>query len=213
MRKTLFSLFLGVCSFIYAQEAHHDDGHECGGLSVIQQEYTISFGEKIQAGVSGDTDLSVTWNISPQNGVKNVSGTGMETGEITFNQPGVYQIQFNIPAHGNNKAKVETSTVKVSDVRMTFDLNKVTFSKSGNEMLVPVSVESFNNTPIRYTMRDVQTTGVSRINISLDENSKLLKKGANVLKFSLSGAPTIGNTQFRIYDNIGRPYFINKTVQ
>lgn len=218
MKKTLLFLFISLGGWSLAQEAnHHHDEEET--IDVIQQEYAISFGESVKAGISGEEISSVTWRISPTNGVSATSGKGMSTDDIIFNTPGTYRITFNVPAHNKLPAKTVESIVTVDNARMTFDLKNVQFSQpltSGDsdiQLSVPVQVELYKGETLAYDMRTIQTTGDTRLTVSLNPESKRLKKGLNVLTFTVNGSAQAGHTQFRVYDQINRPYFFNLNLK
>lgn len=193
----------------------------CGDdISVIQSHYSISFGDAIEAGITTELSLSISWSVAPQVGVNKGGGTGKTTGNLVFSQPGKYQITFQIPAHGDHPAKTETVTVEVSGVKMTFDLKNIVFSKrlttgdaSGIVMTVPVTVNTYDGTAFSYTTREVQTTGVANVSSRLKNDTAVLKDGLNELSFELSGAVrTKGNIQFRFYDLTGEARFFNYAI-
>ncbi|MDF3026440.1 MAG: hypothetical protein K0S23_747 [Fluviicola sp.] len=189
-------------------------------VSVLQSHYSICFGDAIEAGVSTDLSLAISWRVAPQTGVSKGSGLGKTTGNLVFSQPGTYQITFNIPAHGDHPAKTETVTVEVSSAKLIFDLEHPVFSKqlktgdaSGIVMTVPVMVKTYDGKAYNYTMREVQTTGVANVSSHLKNDKAVLKDGLNELSFELSGAvPTKGNIQFRVYDAKGEAQFFTYSI-
>ena len=210
--KKLFTLlgFSWMCALAHGspmQVACDDD------VSVLQSQYSISFGDAIETGVTTELPLSISWKVAPQSGVSKTSGTGKSTGKLVFSTPGKYEITFVIPAHGDHPGKTETITVEVSSVQMTFDLKNPVFSTplttgnpSGITMTIPVTVKTYDGKPFDYAMREVQTTGVAAI-------STRLKNGENQLVFELSGAvPTKGNIQFRVYNSTGEAQFFNYSI-
>lgn len=219
MRKTL-TIICFSCLWLFA---HGKQTHLlCGDddISVIQSHYSISFGDAIEAGVSTDLALSLSWNIAPQTGVSKTSGTGKNTGNLIFSQPGKYQITFQVPAHGDHPAKTETITVEVSSVKMVFDTKNIRFSKelttgdaSGIVMTVPVTVKTYDGKSYVYTAREVQTTGVGHLSSHLKDGKAELKNGQNEISFELSGTVSQqGNIQFRVYDAKGEATFFNKSI-
>ncbi|MBX2949114.1 MAG: hypothetical protein KF704_07530 [Crocinitomicaceae bacterium] len=202
--------------------AHGGPSHIlCGDdVSVIQDHFQISFGDTITAGISTELPLSVSWSVSPQEGMNKVSGSGKTTGDLIFSQPGTYQVTFNIPAHGDHPAKTETVTVEVGSVKMTFDVRNIEFSKplttgdaSGIVLTVPVTVKTYEGKTVDYTSNEIRTTGVAHLSSRLKDGQVTLKNGENKLTFELSGAiPQQGNVQFRVYDADGRPTFFNHLI-
>ncbi|WP_043023901.1 hypothetical protein [Fluviicola taffensis] len=221
MMKKLFTVlgFFWICLFASGNDTQttflcEDD------VSILQSHYSISFGDAIEAGVTTDLSLSISWRVAPQSGVSKVSGTGKITGKLVFAQPGKYQITFDIPAHGNHPGKTETVTVEVSSARMTFDLEHIAFSKqlktgdaSGIVMKVPVTVKTYDGKAYDYSMREVQTTGIANVSSRMTNDKAVLKDGLNELSFELSGAvPTKGNIQFRVYDAKGEAVFFTYSI-
>lgn len=218
MKRLLTTLCLS-CMYllVHGSPAHISCGDD---VSVIQDHYSISFGDTIEAGISTDLALSISWRVAPQAGVSKTSGSGKTTGNLVFSQPGKYQITFQIPAHGDHPAKTETVTVEVSNVRMMFDTKNIGFSKelttgdvSGVVMTVPVTVETYDGQAYGYTAREVQTTGVAKVASRLKDGRAVLKDGLNELAFELSGAVSQqGSIQFRVYDNKGEAVFFNYSI-
>lgn len=216
--KRLFTILSFSCmcitSFGFMHSSCDDD------ISVIQNHYSISFGDTIETGISTELQLSISWNVSPQKGVNKISGTGKTTGNLIFSQPGKYQITFQIPAHGDHPAKTETVTVEVSNVKMEFDTKNIRFSKeltagdaSGTVMVVPVTVKMYEGNTYTYTTREIKTTGVGQVSSRLKEGTAELKNGHNELFFELSGTISQqGNIQFRVYDAKGEATFFNKSI-
>lgn len=211
---------LGVSCFYFLADAgptHVTCGDE---ISLIQHHYSISYGDTIEAGVALEHEITTSWSISPASGVNKASGSGKTTGDLIFSQPGKYQITFQIPAHGDHPAKTETALVEVSNVKMIFDTQKISFSRplttgdaSGVIMTVPVEVKTYDSKPYDYTTREVQTTGVGRVSSRLKDGRALLKEGQNLLPFELSGSVSQqGNIQFRVYDDKGEAVFFNYSI-
>lgn len=190
-------------------------------ISVIQNHFQISFGDTVTAGIATDLTLPISWKVFPQTGINKTSGSGKNTGNLIFSQPGEYQIVFDIPAHGEHPAKTETVTVQVSDVKMMFDTKNIRFSKqlttgdaSGIVMTVPVQVKTYGGRPYDYTARELQTTGVSKVTSRLNGEKAVLEDGLNELSFELSGTISQqGNIQFRIYDTKGEAVFFNYSIE
>lgn len=189
-------------------------------VNVIQSHYSISFGDAIETGIATELTLSISWKVAPQSGVSKVSGTGKSTGNLVFSKPGKYEIIFVIPAHGDHPGKTEIVTVEVSSVQMIFDLKNRVFSTplttgnaAGIELIVPVTVKTYDGKSVDYTMREVQTTGVATISSHLKNDKVVLNNGVNRLVFELSGSvPTKGNVQFRVYDAAGEAHFFNYSI-
>ena len=189
-------------------------------ISIIQDYYTISFGDAVEAGITTELSLAVSWSVAPQTGVSKASGTGKTTGNLVFSQPGKYQILFRIPAHGLHPAKTEIVTVEVTGAKMTFDLKNIVFSRplstgsaSGIVMTVPVTVTTFDGKPYNYSAREIQTTGIADVSARLNNGTALLANGFNQLSFELSGSvPTKGNIQFRFYHSTGEAQFFNYSI-
>ncbi len=221
MMKKLFTMlgFSWMCLMAYGNGSPTHFSCE-DDVSIIQSHYSICFGDAIQAGVSTDLSLNISWSVAPQSGTSKASGTGKTTGNLVFSKPGTYQVTFDIPAHGDHPAKTETVTVEVSNVRLIFDLEKVAFSKqlstgdaSGIVMKVPVTVKTYDGQPYTYSAREVQTTGVAHVSSRLKNDQVILKNGTNELLFELSGAvSTKGNIQFRVYDAKGEAIFFNYSI-
>lgn len=219
--KKLFTLlgFSFICLLVYGNGDPTPLSCE-NDVSLIQDHYSICFGDAIETGVATDLSLSISWRVAPQTGVSKTSGIGKNTGDLVFSQPGKYQVTFDIPAHGDHPGKTETVTVEVSSVRMIFDLKNIVFSQqlktgdaSGIVMKVPVVVKTYDGKAFNYTTREVQTTGVANISSSLKNDKALLKDGVNELSFELSGAvPSKGNIQFRVYDARGEAQFFNYSI-
>ncbi|MND94272.1 hypothetical protein D3C80_864850 [compost metagenome] len=219
--KKLFTMlaFFWMCLLAYGSGSPTPFSCE-DDVSVIQSQYSICFGDAIEAGVATDLSLSISWRVAPQSGVSKVSGIGKTTGDLLFSKPGTYQITFEIPAHGDHPGKTETITVEVSSARMIFDLEHIAFSKplstgdaSGVVMTVPVIVKTYNGQAYSYTAREVQTTGVANVSSRLKNDKAVLKDGANELSFELSGAVSSkGNIQFRVYDAKGEALFFNYSI-
>lgn len=219
--KKLFTMlgFSWMCLLAYGSGSPTHFSCE-DDVSVIQSQYSICFGDAIEAGVATDLSLSISWRVAPQSGVSKVSGIGKTTGELVFSKPGTYQITLDIPAHGDHPGKTETITVEVSSARMIFDLEHVAFSKplsagdaSGIVMTIPVTVKTYNGETYSYTAREVQTTGVANVSSRLKNDKAVLKDGANELSFELSGAVSSkGNIQFRVYDAKGEAIFFNYSI-
>lgn len=217
--KRLFTIlsFSCICAVLHGKPTDSTCGDD---ISVIQSEYSISFGDAIEAGVSTNLSLSISWRVSPQVGVSKVSGTGETTGNLIFSQPGKYQITFQIPPHGDHPAKTETINVEVSNVKMKFNLEDITFSKnltigdvSGVIMTVPVTLETYDGKTVEYSTREAQTTGVAKVSSRLKNGTALLKNGVNELAFELSGTISQnGNIQFRFYDPKGEAIFFNHLI-
>jgi hypothetical protein len=189
-------------------------------VSVLQSHYSICFGDAIEAGVSTDLSLAISWRVAPQAGVSKASGAGKTTGDLVFSQPGKYQITFEIPAHGDHPGKTETVTVDVSNAKLVFDLEHIVFSKelrtgdaAGIAMTVPVHVKTYQGETYSYTAREIQTTGVANVSSRLKNDRVLLKDGINKLSFELSGVIlTKGNIQFRVYDATGEAHFFTYSI-
>ncbi len=217
--KRLFTLlgFSWMCLFVYGSPTHISCDED---VSVLQSHYSIHFGDAIETGIATELPLSISWKVAPQTGVSKTAGTEKSTGKIVFSIPGTYEITFVIPAHGDHPGKTETVTVEVSRVQMIFDLKNPVFSTPlttgtiyGTSMTIPVTVKSYDGTPVDYTTREVQTTGVAAISSRLRNDKAVLKNGENQLVFELSGTiSTKGNVQFRVYDANGEAYFFNYSI-
>lgn len=216
----MLTIFCFSCLWLFAHGKHTHVLCSDDDISVIQSHYSIDFGDAIEAGISTDLSLSISWNVAPQTGVNKTSGSGKTTGNLIFSQPGKYQITFQIPAHGDHPAKTETVTVEVSNVKMIFDTKNIRFSQeltagdaSGIIMTVPVTVKTYDGKSYVYTTREVKTTGVGHISSQLKDGKAELKNGKNELLFELSGAVSQqGNIQFRVYDTKGEATFFNKSI-
>jgi len=219
--KKLFTLlsFFSICLLGYGKDGSIHFSCE-DDVSILQSHYSISFGDAIEAAVTTNLSLSISWRVAPQVGVNKVSGIGKTTGNLVFSRPGKYQIIFNIPAHGDHPEKTETVTVEVSSAKLLFDLKQIVFSKplqtgdaSGIVMKVPLMVKTYDGKTYDYTMREVQTTGVAAVSSRLKNDMAVLKDGMNELSFELSGTVlTKGNIQFRVYDATGEAQFFNYSI-
>lgn len=222
--KSMKKMILVFCAWCFVTSLHAQTAEHAncdGDISPYQKQYSISFGETINTGVSTQDKLMFGWSVSPTNGVSKSSGTGNETGEILFSQPGSYQISYSIPAHGDHASKVEVIEVKVSEVSMKVDKSNITFSRNltsgsvdGITMKVPVDVKIYGKKTYEYTANDLLSTGASRVAYTLKGKKAILKNDINYLEFELSGTiAQPGTIQFRIENPAGEASFFNKIVE
>lgn len=177
--------------------------------SLSAQNLNISFGQTINESQFHSKYLSeTTWSVKEVNSGNIFSaGSGQDLYNLNFSNPGTYSVEFllNQELHAQHEGECfhsdlpETLQIIVSDKRITYFTNQVTFSNQikggesseGIVLSIPVEVSSFNGESVEI-QNIVKSTGLnSDIKGILDFDQSLLMPGNYVLKFKLSGFASI----------------------
>ena len=165
--------------------------------AAIVMEKTIPFGSTLGMGM---LKPETTWEIEDNSGII-ASGSGNSLNEYVFNVPGNFQVNIHEnlviePGSCAHNTCPDMISLKVSNVRMTFHYDEVTFTDSirvglsteGITMLVPVTIERYNPfLPITFSETEVRTAGVgTEISAHLDP-ATTLREGKQTLTYHLSG--------------------------
>jgi len=172
-------------------------------------------------------DNDVNWELK-NNGKLIQKGTGNIDNQI-FSKPGTYTLYIkenhshtpNSCDHTHFPSKLN---IKVSPMKMVFDLSSVKFSENitggrsakGITVTVNADYSSFDNKISKYN-GSFKTFGVgSTITGKLKSGETTLKQGTNTLEFVLDGQATKGNNiQLNFVDVNGlvQPYGLTQIIQ
>jgi len=168
--------------------------------SMSTEVQVISFGDKIT--LYEEVVADVTWTIKNTNtNVIVAFGSGDSLLRHIFEIPGNYQIDIQEPHHHdpgdcNHAHLPEKVLVKVSGVRMTYDITSLLLSKEivggqeteGTTLTINAFVEIYDNIPKVFPFSTFNSAGVNTTIIGALTNPNLiLNNGINVLEFSLTG--------------------------
>lgn len=210
-------LILGILMSCLQASAQHDhlESDDCSHAFIMDKtSYTIEYGSSVNFRVANFHQASLSWQLE---GKKSLSGTGAETGEIQFDQPGNYKITFSCPATAKFAAYSDTATITVLPAVMKFLIDQASFNKtlasgqsaSGIEITVPVQVSSYTGEAITYGPFRNTITGIDGLEVILDKQVTL-KPGIHNLTFSLKGTPgSAGKGQIGFFNNSGEGFFYN----
>lgn len=161
----------------------------------------ISFGEKI---TFGEVERTANWTITNMQQNVMVSLSGNQINDYVFEKTGTYEIRFSDgKTHNENECNHshfnERMTVKVTNVKMTFDFSKITFSEKirkgssadGIIITVPVQVAIKDNAPMKFAIPNVTIAGVgSELTARPVAPEITVSNGTQLLKYQLSGTAT-----------------------
>lgn len=179
--------------------------------------YTISYNETIKPEL---IYTEAPWKITHNSNII-AQGQGSSLNSVVFATPGEYTIVIDDhnPTEPNSCLHhmfPEKILLVVKPVKMQFHFDQLTFSNEIQKNLdaegiiisVPVTIESYENTPIPdFTYKQIQTAGVgTTIKATLQEGT-ILTQGHQVLQYSLSG--TVEESSYIMFDFID----INGQVQ
>ena len=198
----IYFLLYSLC-FIYKSTAQNNFS-----LGSEQFYKTISFGEKIDF---GNIDSAVTWTIT--NPKSNISAAlrGNEINNYQFEQPGIYQINFqeNKKHDGDCDHAVfaERFSVKVEPVKLSFDFSKITFSQKLEKgrnysdliISVPAEITSKDNSITKLPAPSMSVAGIGvLLAVEPLEKEIILNNKIQILKYKVSG--TINNEAYLMFD-------------
>ena len=196
--------FLGLLMFIsfglslQAQDNLADGSNiRFSKTMAIVMDKILPFGSKLGMDSISPT---VTWEIVDGTGII-ASGSGNGLNDFVFAVPGNYEISIheNItfePGSCKHNTCPDMIQLKVSNTRMTFHHDEITFSDpirvetetQGISMNVPVTIERYNAfLPLEYNFTEVKSAGI-QTDITADLMAgTLLREGKQTLVYQLKG--------------------------
>jgi len=177
---TISVLLLLCCNYFFAQEK------------------VIAYNDRLDLGtVPKDTHFDLRGN-SLQKQLK-----GNEINQYVFSAVGNYTIKVvekkHQPISCNHAHFPKEINLRVSRIKMTFDANRVTFSKpiiknmetKGTILTIPITIETADRLPAALNKTPISVAGIgSSIVAILDQSIQELPEGTHLLRYALNGIVT-----------------------
>lgn len=189
-------------------------------ISLNQTFYKIEFGTDLNIVASNATKLLPSWRIAKSELVLK-QGTGNETGEFQFDEPGLYTVEFTLPGDSDHGPHSVMAQVEVVPTRIEYLIDQASLSQDmepgktmqGTQLLIPIKVSTFANEKLKYGPVKVISTGYAELEARF-ENTLELSPGNHVLNFELNGvAPEKGHVQFAFFNTVESGSFFNLLIK
>ncbi|MBK8698882.1 MAG: hypothetical protein IPN29_04830 [Saprospiraceae bacterium] len=210
---TTVLIFLITFLFSAAAQTKYGEGSESGIIrfkksTMVSVEKLIVFGDKL--GI-GELPEGATWSITTSEG-DTLTGNGNSLNDYIFSIPGAYKIyidenQVYLPGSCSHKQFPDIIDLTVSDVKMTFHLDEVSFSGEIHKgvqcqslsVTVPVTVEPYDNeTSLDFPFEIVATAGVGTTVVGTLHPGTVVYRGKQNLIYNLSG--TVDAESYIMFD-------------
>lgn len=207
--KILFFTLIMSCLFF----TNKSKANLCDTFSVVDKNIHLYLNEELNTNltISGQEKHYVFWELLNSKNEMVYNGTGISVKSIFLKIPDSYLLVFKehiqFGKKNNFTPKSDTAFVFVHSSRLKFNFDKVSFSSplkvnedlSGIEMSVNVYLESLDNQDLTLNLTPVQTAGLNTTIEAIPiQESIILKKGTNILKYKLKGS--IQNNRYISFD-------------
>jgi len=185
----------------------------CDTFSVIDKNIHLYLNEELNTNltISGQEQHYVFWELFNSKNEVVFNGNGTLVKNIFLKIPDSYMLVFKEHIQFGKKSnltpKSDTAFVFVHDSKLKFNFDKVSFSSplkvnedlTGIEMSVTVHFESVDNQNLAVTLAPIQTAGLNTTIEAIPiQESIILKKGTNILKYKLKGS--VQNNRYISFD-------------
>lgn len=191
-------MFISMGFSAHGQDNSNDgSGIRFSKRMAIVMDKSLPFGSKLGM---DSLPVTATWEIEDAGGTI-INGVGNSLNDYVFSIPGSYtiSIQENVtfePGSCQHNACPDMIQLKVTNTRMTFHHNEITFSEpirvevetQGTVMNVPVTIERYNAfLPLEYTYTEVKSAGIQTDITAELMQGTVLTEGKQTLVYQLNG--------------------------